>query len=365
MDYLGIVTVLALFEYLALSILVGRARVTYGIKAPATSGHEIFERFFRVHQNTLEQLVDLPARPLGLRHAREPQMGRDSGTDLHRRPRGLRPGLPRESGAAGDRLPDRLRRERHPADRRPGRRDLRHLSQVESASTEPLRADELERACDPRASRADARAQLARALVASDQGGDESGGLALQRQRLDRASGQPARAGLDAAADSRSRRAASRGVRPRSAARSIAGTVGSALPVICSPRSSSAPAGQELDVHHAAAAGLQRGLLRVLDAALARPRACAGPRRTARGSVRLRARSARASRRASRCARSTSPATARERSSARCSQVRGLLDLVAREGLVRGDERRPAVRRGAAASPRRRRSPRRSSSSDS
>ncbi|MBM4334927.1 MAG: MAPEG family protein [Deltaproteobacteria bacterium] len=57
MDYLGIVTVLALFEYLAFSIMVGRARVTYGIKAPATTGHEIFERFYRVHQNTLEQLV--------------------------------------------------------------------------------------------------------------------------------------------------------------------------------------------------------------------------------------------------------------------------------------------------------------------
>ena len=37
--------------------LVGRARGRYGIKAPATTGHEVFERYFRVHQNTLETLM--------------------------------------------------------------------------------------------------------------------------------------------------------------------------------------------------------------------------------------------------------------------------------------------------------------------
>ena len=57
MDYLAIVTALALLEYMGISILVGRARVKYGIKAPATTGHEVFERTFRVHQNTLEQIV--------------------------------------------------------------------------------------------------------------------------------------------------------------------------------------------------------------------------------------------------------------------------------------------------------------------
>jgi len=39
--------------------LVGRARGKYGIKAPAITGHEVFERTFRVHQNTLEGLVIL------------------------------------------------------------------------------------------------------------------------------------------------------------------------------------------------------------------------------------------------------------------------------------------------------------------
>ncbi len=57
MDYLAIVTALALLEYVGISMLVGRARGKYGIKAPATTGHEVFERTFRVHQNTLEQLV--------------------------------------------------------------------------------------------------------------------------------------------------------------------------------------------------------------------------------------------------------------------------------------------------------------------
>jgi glutathione S-transferase len=47
----------ALLEYLAFVILVGRARVKCGIDAPATTGHPVFERYFRVQQNTIEQLV--------------------------------------------------------------------------------------------------------------------------------------------------------------------------------------------------------------------------------------------------------------------------------------------------------------------
>ena len=57
MPYLAIVTALVLIEYMLISIQVGRARAKYGIKAPATSGHPVFDRTFRVHQNTLEQLV--------------------------------------------------------------------------------------------------------------------------------------------------------------------------------------------------------------------------------------------------------------------------------------------------------------------
>jgi glutathione S-transferase len=58
----GLVVILALIEYLVFGLLVGRARVTYKIPAPAITGDPMFERYFRVHQNTMEQLlVFIPA----------------------------------------------------------------------------------------------------------------------------------------------------------------------------------------------------------------------------------------------------------------------------------------------------------------
>jgi glutathione S-transferase len=57
MPYVAVVTVVALLEFLFFGIQVARARAKYGIHAPATSGHEIFDRHFRVQMNTLEQLV--------------------------------------------------------------------------------------------------------------------------------------------------------------------------------------------------------------------------------------------------------------------------------------------------------------------
>lgn len=57
MELVTIVIAVALLEYIGFGMLVGRARVKYGVDAPATSGHEIFERYFRVHQNTMEMLV--------------------------------------------------------------------------------------------------------------------------------------------------------------------------------------------------------------------------------------------------------------------------------------------------------------------
>jgi len=53
----AIVTILALIEYMYIALLVGRARGQYKVPAPATTGDPIFERYFRVQQNTLEQLV--------------------------------------------------------------------------------------------------------------------------------------------------------------------------------------------------------------------------------------------------------------------------------------------------------------------
>ena len=59
---LEIVTLLALLEYTILGVMVGRARQTYGVEAPATTGNPDFERYNRVHVNTLEALiVFLPA----------------------------------------------------------------------------------------------------------------------------------------------------------------------------------------------------------------------------------------------------------------------------------------------------------------
>ena len=54
---LEMITVLALLEYTILGLMVGRARQTYGVVAPATTGNPDFERYFRVHENTLEALI--------------------------------------------------------------------------------------------------------------------------------------------------------------------------------------------------------------------------------------------------------------------------------------------------------------------
>jgi glutathione S-transferase len=58
----AIVTCLAILMYLFFSFQVGKARATYGVKAPATTGDPDFERIFRVHMNTLEWMpIFLPA----------------------------------------------------------------------------------------------------------------------------------------------------------------------------------------------------------------------------------------------------------------------------------------------------------------
>jgi glutathione S-transferase len=57
MEPIAVVTLLALVEYFFFSAQVARARGKAGLKAPAVVGDAIFERHFRVQQNTLEQLV--------------------------------------------------------------------------------------------------------------------------------------------------------------------------------------------------------------------------------------------------------------------------------------------------------------------
>ncbi len=52
-----IVIALAALQLVYFSICVGKARHTYNVPAPATSGNEMFERFYRVQMNSLEMIV--------------------------------------------------------------------------------------------------------------------------------------------------------------------------------------------------------------------------------------------------------------------------------------------------------------------
>ncbi len=54
---LSLVTLLVLLVYFVLGIKVGFARGRFKIAAPAMTGHAEFERYVRVHYNTLEALV--------------------------------------------------------------------------------------------------------------------------------------------------------------------------------------------------------------------------------------------------------------------------------------------------------------------
>ncbi|NBO31911.1 MAG: MAPEG family protein [Cyanobacteria bacterium WB6_1B_304] len=58
----SLITIIALLLYFILGLNVGIARAKFKIPAPQISGDPNFERVFRVHQNTLEQLlIFLPA----------------------------------------------------------------------------------------------------------------------------------------------------------------------------------------------------------------------------------------------------------------------------------------------------------------
>ncbi len=59
MNYVDLVAVLAVTQLVIFAILVGRARGLYGVEAPAVSGHEMFERAYRVQMNTVELMVAL------------------------------------------------------------------------------------------------------------------------------------------------------------------------------------------------------------------------------------------------------------------------------------------------------------------
>jgi glutathione S-transferase len=53
----AIITLIALLEYLFFAFRVGFSREKYNVIAPVVSGNPIWERLYRVQQNTLEQLI--------------------------------------------------------------------------------------------------------------------------------------------------------------------------------------------------------------------------------------------------------------------------------------------------------------------
>jgi glutathione S-transferase len=66
MVYATLATLLAVFYTFFLSSKVGKMRDAHSVQGPATTGNIAFERSFRAHQNTIEQLVIfLPCMWLG------------------------------------------------------------------------------------------------------------------------------------------------------------------------------------------------------------------------------------------------------------------------------------------------------------
>src|SRR5262249_45276087 len=57
MPLVHIVIGLALMEFFCFALAVARSRARHNVRAHATTGNEMFERYMRVQMNTLEQLV--------------------------------------------------------------------------------------------------------------------------------------------------------------------------------------------------------------------------------------------------------------------------------------------------------------------
>jgi glutathione S-transferase len=57
MIWVDIVGLLAVVQLFVFGALVGRARSKYGVAAPSTTGHPVFERYYRVQMNTVESLL--------------------------------------------------------------------------------------------------------------------------------------------------------------------------------------------------------------------------------------------------------------------------------------------------------------------
>ncbi|MFT5426018.1 MAG: glutathione S-transferase [Gammaproteobacteria bacterium] len=70
-----LVIMVALAQYLFFVGKTGQLRGKHGVKAPACTGNENFERMFRIQQNTMEQLVVFIPALLAFSHFVSPVWG--------------------------------------------------------------------------------------------------------------------------------------------------------------------------------------------------------------------------------------------------------------------------------------------------
>lgn len=68
MEYVHLIILLALLEYIFFIGIVGGGRGKYNVEAPATTGDVQWERLFRIQQNTAEQLILFVPGMLGFAH---------------------------------------------------------------------------------------------------------------------------------------------------------------------------------------------------------------------------------------------------------------------------------------------------------
>ena len=73
MDNVYLVILLALVQFIYFTIRTGIARGKYGVEAPRTQGNEIWERIYRVQQNSMEQLVIFVPGMLAFAHFVSPK----------------------------------------------------------------------------------------------------------------------------------------------------------------------------------------------------------------------------------------------------------------------------------------------------
>ena len=55
--YAALVSLLSVLLMFGTAMHVGRSRMQYQVKAPATTGHEMFERAYRIQVNTIENFL--------------------------------------------------------------------------------------------------------------------------------------------------------------------------------------------------------------------------------------------------------------------------------------------------------------------